>query len=112
MGLLTTVTFTNDFVERIDEDPEFSYKLSRAIACGEPKLITQERLASLVKMHTQRDTHDSTTYVQLGGEVCEMEINSEETEKLARDYPDYFKEMLDYMEKQTIELRKMLQERE
>jgi len=106
---MTTLTIMHDGIHSIPEDPKgFCNKLYSALLNGEPGTFGHGGLGNLVIMQETRHSDNSTIYVMMGGGVCEMDINSEETRKLIRDHPDYAKDMLDHMEEQTRRLREMM----
>jgi len=106
MGDLTTFTIYNDGIHLILEDSDsFCKKLYDAAGRREGRTFGHGPHRNLVKVQQPRHDNDSTIYVHMGNTVCEMSLYSKETEELMKESPDFFKKMLDYMEKEANELK-------
>lgn len=106
MGFLTTFTVHNDSIHRIEEDKE---EFSNLVLYGANGLGGDCRTGNrtgYLKVHESRHADSHTCYVHMGNTVCEMDLYSEETKRLMRDNPDFFKKMLKHMKNTVRELEK------
>ena len=107
MGFLTTVTFWNDRIHEIMENPKEVCERIYHAASG---ARSDDNFMGLGKIHKLRHADDHTLYVHMGNTVCEMGPYSHETERIMRECPDFFMNMLDYIEGQVPELKRRFEE--
>ena len=114
MGYLTTVTFYNDGADQINKHPlDLADKLD--MAClgvftrdGKSGSFGLGYHSNLVTVQRPRHADDHTIYVHMGNTLSEMNANSVDTKDLAKNHPDFFKQMLKEMEDQVKELKKLI----
>ena len=103
MGNLTTFTVYNDSIHRTlspENAVDFCDKLMRH-ASYDSKTSSD----SDVIMQRTRHSGDDTVYVHMGNTVTEMNVYSRDTERLMKECPDFFEEILDHMESEVKELK-------
>ena len=105
MGSLTTVTFWNDDIEGIRKNRKnLCNFLIGCASSGKPGEIHGN---FSVKVHRPVNSDDDGVYVCSGNTVCDLSAGSREAEYLARCRGNYFEKMLDYLERNLADLRKM-----
>jgi hypothetical protein len=115
MGYLTTITFRNDsvhtFKDHKDElvDKIVEHCLSGGV--GHKEYFSLGGHINPVVLQRPRHADDHTTYVHMGNTVVEMNPYSIETQEMCVRSPEFFNQVLKYMERQVKEL-KQLQKRE
>ena len=106
MGNLLTLTLYMDDIHKLKDDPEGTCdRIYQAAIRGKAGHI-----GNLVVVQRVRHADEHTSYVHMGNTVSEMNPYSRETQKLMRECPDYFENMLKFMERETKELRAMHKE--
>jgi hypothetical protein len=116
MGYLTTFTIYNDGVDQIEINPEkFVTKLRMGCHGGLTRDNDSQSFghgyhANLVKVQKPRHADDPTCYVHMGNTVVEINPYSKDTLKIIQDNPEYFENILKYMEQNIKELKKMKKE--
>lgn len=114
MGNLTTLTIYNDGIDLI---PKHAQEFADALLATSrsmigPATISVGNFANLVKVHKPRHADDVTTYVHMGNTVCEMCPWSDETKRIMREHPVFFKKMLKLMRDNVYELSEQLKKSE
>jgi hypothetical protein len=116
MGYLTTFTIYNDGAHALENNQaEFCEKLRHACL----GVYDNRRMdyfghgshANLVTVQKPRHADDHTCYVHMGNTVCEMNPYSERTKYLAENFPEFFEQMLNHLERSVKELKKMKQKK-
>lgn len=106
MGNLTTFTILNDGIDAVlRNSDDFCKNLYEHALSGETCVFSHEEQGGLVRVQRSRHANDHTVYVHMGGTLCEMHPCSKDTERLVHEHPDFFKQMLEFMEKQVKDLR-------
>lgn len=109
MGYLTTFTIYNDGAYLVKDNPkEFAEKIHQAITSNSPSSfdIAINNFANLVRVQKPRHADDHTVYVHMGNCVAEVNAHSDETKKMMKNNPKFFKKLLDEMSYQLKELKK------
>lgn len=106
MGFLTTFTVYNDDCYEITKKPkEFANEIF--LACSNPNIGYRSNVFhGVVIPQRTRHADDKTIYVHAGNTVCEMCPYSDITTDLMVNHPEFFKEILQLMEKNVRELQK------
>lgn len=120
MGYLTTFTIYNDALDQIREHPdEFVEGILKGAHGGYHDRYAFIRgnfgvgnHCNCVEVQKPRHADDHTVYVHMGNTLCEMNEFSSDTERLMKQSPKFFKEMLDYMELQVKMLKRKAKEYE
>lgn len=106
MGILTTLTIRNDGLDQILKQPsEFMELLNGHLGGGRAGEYGIGNHTGLVKIHQPRSTHNSALYVHKGGTVCDLTPYGAEAERLMRENPAFFNDMISYMEKSIAQLK-------
>lgn len=111
MGYLTTITIYNDGIADLPQNAqEFADQVYAAAgsyyARQFPVDVRISGFCNFGKVHQPRHADDQTVYVHAGNTVCEMNINSEETNRLMKQNPRYFEKLLKEMWHQYRALRR------
>lgn len=102
MGYLTTFTVYNDGIDCIrNNSDDFAKKIITAMECGNPSEIPIGNFANLIRVQKCRHADDNTIYIHMGNTVFEMNPNSQETKKLLKINPNFFKKAVSFLEETT-----------
>lgn len=113
MGYLTTFTVYNDGVDLVKTHAQdFAEKVYDAAVGHDVCDLRVGNFSNLVKVQKCRHADDHTTYVHMGNSLFEMNPYSEETRKLLRSSPNFFKKMLNFLESQVSDLKTIMELRE
>lgn len=111
MGFLTTVLIRNNALHEIVTHPtEFCDGIEQAIQAGEARTVSLGDYCNPVEVKATRHADAPSIYVHMGNTLSEMSQYSKETQRLMRERPDFFKEMLEYLEYEVRELKKAYKE--
>jgi len=111
MGYLTTITIRNDALSTIEDNKDdFMEKLVRH--CGSGGRTAHEYFsvgnhANPVVLQTPRHADDHTIYVHMGNTVVNMNAYSKDTKEMMEHSSTFFDSVLEYMEDQVEELKKL-----
>lgn len=110
MGFLTTFTVYNDHCHEITENPKkFADEIYKA--CCNPNLNYRSNVFyGCVIPQKTRHADDQTIYVHAGNTVVEMNSCSQTTKEMMKQSPKFFEEMLNLMDQNVKELKKLLKE--
>jgi len=108
MGYLTTFTIYNDDCDLVKKYPkEFAENIYDA--CCNPNIEYKSNVFhGVVIPQKTRHADDHTVYVHAGNTVVSMNPYSDETLNMLKNNPEFFKKLVDIMESQTKELKKLL----
>ena len=113
MGNLLTISIRTDAIhEMLENCEEFCKKVYGSLNNAEASSFGLGGHCNVADVQVVRHTDNPTTYVHMGGTLSEMNIYSEETERLMTRNPEFFEDMLKYMKEQVGELEKKFGETE
>jgi hypothetical protein len=128
MGFLTTFTISNDALDILEDDPkQVCDKLFSAALKGEVQELSHHYKpkkknrwsrkkvgrgvhCNPIKVQKCRHADDWTIYVHAGNTVVEMNQYSEDTEQTLWRNPEYFEDMIKFMQKNVTAMKKKLKE--
>lgn len=128
MGFLTTFTISNDALDILEDDPkQVCEKLYHAALAGKVSTISHHYKpkkkkwwqkkkfgggihCNPIKVQKCRHADDWTIYVHAGNTVVEMNQYSDYTKETLEKNPEYFEEMLKFMQRNVTEMKKQLKE--
>lgn len=128
MGFLTTFTISNDALDILEDDPkQVCKKLYYAALSGKVSTISHHYKpkrkkwwqkkkfgggvhCNPIKVQKSRHADDWTIYVHAGNTVVEMNQYSEDTKKTLETNPQYFEDMIKFMQRNVTEMKKQLKE--
>lgn len=115
MGYLTTLTVYNDGIDLLPVNAEKFAKgvLDASREAGmknEPIDFGVGMFCNLVKVQVPRHADHHTIYVNMGNTVCEMNAYDEQTKNILEKHPAFFERVVDFLEDQVKELKKMIKE--
>lgn len=111
MGYLTTFTVYNDGVDLVKTNAQdFADKIYRAAVGHEVCDIPVGNFANLVRVQKCRHADDHAIYVHMGNGVFEMNPYSDETKRMMERSPEFFKKVVNFLEREVKELKSMIQE--
>ena len=106
MGMLTTIVIWNDYLSDLLKKPKkLAELILNHVSSGE---LTTE--SNEIKLFRTRHANNHTIYVFMGNTVSEMNAYSLDTKNLARNYPEFFDHMVNYMEYQLKKLKELQEE--
>lgn len=95
MGNLTTLTIYNDRLREIVKNPEQFVRELNNVSRSYQKTQT---IFGQTKVQQTRHASNPAIYVQMGNTCCLIDPYSDETRDLANQSPDFYKEIISYME--------------
>lgn len=96
MGYLTTITFRNDSLGIIRDNPkEVIDKIYNAIGSDKTQELGIGPDCNCIKVQKTRHTSDFTVYANAGNSVFEINPYSNDFKKLVSRNPDFAKEILE-----------------
>ncbi len=113
MGDLTTFTIYNDALDQIRKYPQqFVDNICKAAETGVGGELPIGCHVNAIRVQRTRHSSEHTVYVLSGNTVAELDTNSPETKRIMKDAPDYFKNMVEQMERTAAQLRQMYSSQE
>jgi len=110
LGYLTTFTIYNDGINLVKENAQdFANKIHDASTeyRNDSCEIAIGSFCNLVKVQKTRHADDHTVYVHMGNTILEMNPRSEETIKLAKRNPEFFKRLVEFLEEEIKKIKEI-----
>lgn len=110
MGYLTTVTIYNDHWADIKDNPQkFVDDIDNFKSSG---TTNRDYIIGQSKVHKTRHADDHTVYVHMGNTVVDTCPYGWEMQRIAREFPKFFDQILNRMERQVEDLKALKQKQE
>lgn len=105
MGYNTVMMWSNDGFDQIEKDKDIVRKCITASYRG--GTVSAGYHTNPIKVMKTRHADDACVYVHMGNTLVEMNPYSDETRTLMERHPDFFNELIEKMNSDLTELKKM-----
>ena len=110
MGYLTTVTVYNDGLHLLrGHSQDFCEKLYNAACKQEQTNFGVGYFANFASVQRSRHADDHTIYVHMGNTVTEVSPYSQQFKKIANHHPEFAKRLVQFLEQELEDLKKMVE---